>query len=86
MKTVQTLAKANNDMKLGNHQVKHSKQEEGGRFFIYYSTAICTVDDENKTFWIDASYGSQSTTRACVAYRKHFESEGYREIINLSKA
>lgn len=86
MKTVQTLVKANNDMKVGNHQVKHSKQEEGGRFFIYFDTTICTVDDENKKFWIDASYGSQSTTRACNEYRKHFLAEGYSEIINLKKA
>ncbi|WP_090739315.1 hypothetical protein [Paenibacillus sp. Mc5Re-14] len=81
MKTVQQLAQANNDKKIGSHQVKYSKQEEGTRFFIYYNTTICTVDDVNKTFSIDASYGTQSTTRACNAYRRHFLDEGYSEIV-----
>jgi hypothetical protein len=83
MKTVQTLASATKDMKMGNHRVRFIKDEKqgiNGRDFFYYDTIICGVDDNRKLFYIDASYGSVSTTRACNAYRKHFIALGYTEI------
>ncbi|TVX86052.1 hypothetical protein [Paenibacillus agilis] len=85
MKTVQDLVNATREVKKGNHRVKLVLGWEGvksiikKRYFIYFSTAICTVDEINKTFSIDSSYGSQSTTRVCNAYRKHFAGMGYSE-------
>ncbi|EJW14055.1 hypothetical protein M5X02_30150 [Paenibacillus alvei] len=76
MKTVQTLVNVKKDTKAGNHRVSIS---QGKRDFYYYATAICKVDDTKGTFVIDSSYGTQSTTRACNAYRKHFVGIGYRE-------
>lgn len=76
MKTVEQLANSKSEKNAGNHKVRFSL---GQRLFYYYSTVICKVNDAKKTFVIDSSYGTQSTTRACNAYRKHFESLGYTE-------
>lgn len=78
MKTIQKLVNAKNDMKVGNHRVEFSLVGKERRYF-YYNTVICSVDHNKGTFKIDASYGSVSTTRACNAYRKYFESLWYRE-------
>lgn len=83
MKFIQTLVNASQNTQVGNHQlriVKDERQGVKGRDFIYYKTTICGVDDIRKRFYIDASYGSASTTRACNAYRKHFKDLGYTEI------
>lgn len=74
MKTVENLLKASNDKKLGNHRVSHLKVKgDNVRKFYYYQTAICTVNDTQKTFEIDDSYGSQSTSRACNSYRRELQ-------------
>jgi hypothetical protein len=85
MKTVESLTSATKDMKAGNHKVKFIACPDTGfgyvgRNFSYYRTTICGVNDRTKKFTIDSSYGTQSTTRACNAYRKHFTSLGYCEI------
>lgn len=82
MKTVQTLVNATKEMKQGNHRVSFSQNELGiqGKAFYYYDTIICSTNEPKRLFSIDSSYGTQSTTRACNAYRKHYESLGYTEV------
>lgn len=72
MRTVEKLLNASRDMKSGNHRVEHITNNFGHevRKFYYYATVIAYVNDTKRTFTIDASYGSSSTTRACNAYRR----------------
>lgn len=81
---VQKLSDAKKDMKAGNHQVRFVYDITGnhlyGRDFVYFKTIICGVNDRNKTFYTDSSYGSMSTTHAVNAYRRHFKELGYTEI------
>jgi hypothetical protein len=83
MQTVKNLVTAKKDVKIGNHRVEIINFENGKclvRKFYYYSTVICKVDYSSRSFSIDSSYGSQSTTRACNAYRAYFKQIGYTEI------
>lgn len=80
MKTVESLAKAMKNTKIGNHKVV-MVNDGLARNFIYYNTTICSVCDIKRTFVIDASYGTTSTTRACNAYRRYFAGLGYKEVV-----
>ena len=75
--TQEQLADATRNKTLKNHRVEF---DGNIRHFYYYSTEICQVNEQNKTFWVDASYGSTSTTQAVNAYRGIFSSRGYREV------
>jgi hypothetical protein len=83
MTAIDNLVSAKNNKKAGNHKVEFVF---GGnaRNFIYYWTTICGVDDVAKTFYIDSSYGTQSTTRTCNAYRREFLSRGYKEVSKVT--
>jgi hypothetical protein len=88
MKTVTTLLNATENKALGNHRMAKgiSYKGERTRCFFYYRTMICYVMEEAKTFAIDASHGTNSTTRACNAYREQLLAQGYTEVemkINL---
>lgn len=84
MKTVEKLTNAVQNMKLGNHRVEFTPS--GRRKFYYHWTAICTVDDRTMTFVTDdGGWNTISTKRAINAYRRHFESFGYREVETLSE-
>ena len=77
MKTVEVLASAAQNKRVGNHRVViHSN---GSREFYYYDTVICRADYYFKKFAVDNSYGTVSTTRAVNAYRKYFTAMGYKE-------
>lgn len=82
MKTMKNLLNADGDKTLGNHYVTNKTNNFGHqlRAFTYFSTVICLVNDTKKTFTIDDSWGSQSTTRACNAYRRELTSQGYEEV------
>lgn len=76
---VKDLVCASRDMKKGSHKVV--KYPTGIREFIYYSTAICTVNDNERTFSTDnGGYGTSSTTRAINDYKRYFTSIGYKEV------
>lgn len=79
MKTVQNLLNATKDVKKGNHRVKVFPITMNKQFF-YYNTMICWVNDNDKTFAIDDSYGTVSTKRACNSYRRELLSMGYTEV------
>lgn len=83
MKTVENLLQAERNIKLGNHRMEHRTNYAGHnlRVFYYYSTPICTVNDTRRTFTIDKSYGTSSTTRACNAYMRKLIVQGYTEIV-----
>lgn len=82
MKTVEKLTNEVRNKKLGNHRVEFTPS--GRREFIYHWTAICIVDDRTKTFVTNnGGWNTQSTNRAINAYRRHFESLGYREVETL---
>lgn len=82
MKAVEQLLKAETNKKIGNHRFAEgiSHKGEDTRLFFYYATIICYVMEKTKTFAIDSSFGSQSTTRACNAYRRELLSQGYKEV------
>ncbi|OME54005.1 hypothetical protein BSK59_15605 [Paenibacillus odorifer] len=89
MKAIIELANVTKETKKGNHRVSISKKynenyslEIIGKAFFFYDTIICSTDEVKRTFSIDASYGTQSTTRACNAYKKHFLALGYTETEN----
>lgn len=81
MKTVEDLLNARGDRQLGNHRVEFSRDglEDKLRFFYYYDTVICIVNDSKQVFSIDSSYGTSSTTRACNSYRREISSY-YEEV------
>lgn len=74
---VEYLTESNTAKKVGNHRVAVYAHE---RNYIYYSTTICTEYPKVKAFYIDDSYGTQSTKRACDKYRRHFLQQGYTEV------
>lgn len=76
MKVVATLLNATRNMKIGNHQVIFKGES---MYFIYHDSVICGVHPSRKVFFIDSSYNSQSTTRACNAYRKNLLAKGFLE-------
>lgn len=62
---------------VGNHRCEEARVagHEVERF-IYFSTAICTVNHSLKTFVIDnGGYDTMSTNRAINDYRSHFKRE-----------
>lgn len=68
--------------KVGNHRVE-SFNECGHTInnYIYHSTIICAVNENEKTFRTsNGGWGTQSTTRAINDYRKYFKSCGYRDL------
>jgi hypothetical protein len=72
------LTSATSYMKCGNHKVIFT---ETGREFIYWSTAICVVNDVEKTFYTDnGGYNTSSTNRAINQYRCYFTERGYKEV------
>ena len=79
MVTVRNLVNATSDKIQGNHRVEH--RSDNKRTFILYWTPICFVDDDAKTFKVDASYGTRTTSAACSAYRDVFTDKGYKEIL-----
>lgn len=77
MEVVRKLVDSERCRKIGNHRVAvHS----GVRHYKYYSTIIAIEYPDDRLFFIDDSYGTQSTLRACSAYRKKFLARGYTEI------
>lgn len=83
MQTVKNLLNSNTEKTLGNHRVVHYNQHQ--QWYYYFETPICKVCNFTKTFVIDASYGTQSTTRACNAYRHNLLQMGYTEVEKLPK-
>lgn len=77
MRTVHHLATATRDKKVGNHRVEVRGEL---RSYIYFYTEICRANLKTNTFWIDDSYGTVSTTRACNAYRRYYSSMGFVEV------
>ena len=49
--------------------------------YIYHSTIICAVNENEKTFRTsNGGWNTSSTTRAINDYRKHFLSRGYKDL------
>ena len=64
--------------KSGNHRVERVGDITK---YIYHYTAICTVNEKEKTFKLDnGGYRTVSTTRAINEYRRKFSMLGYNEI------
>ena len=64
------------EKRAGNHWCYVS----GGKTHcILYSTEICCVDHNSRTFWTDRSYGTVTTKKACTQYENHLKSLGYRQ-------
>jgi hypothetical protein len=64
--------------KQGSHRVERKGNMTE---YIYYSTAICTVNETTKTFITsNGGYGTQSTTRAINCYKKELTYKGYTEV------
>ena len=82
MVTVKKLVNSDrrSGMTLGNHKVIQNSIDNYSEY-IYHWTVICRADHNLKLFAVDASWGSQSTTRACNAYRREFLSMGYTETV-----
>jgi len=75
MKTMENLIKAKGNMKLGNH-----KKEVNGNTtkYIYYWTAIVTVDEKEMTYITDnGGYGTRSTNAAINDYKRKLNDKGY---------
>lgn len=79
MKAVIKMLGASRDAMSGNHRVQTRGIGQVYRSFYYHGTEICRVWDDKKVFWVDASYGTQSTIQACIAYRKALTNMGYTE-------
>lgn len=80
MKTVKTLINSERNKTLGNHYVQVVVNKDV-RYFYYHSTAICKVNDRNKTFKLDnGGWCTVSTTRAINSYRRNFSELGYKEV------
>ena len=68
--------------KVGNHRVE-SFNLRGHTInnYIYHSTIICMVNENEKTFITsNDGWNTSSTTRAINDYRKHFLSRGYKDL------
>ena len=68
--------------KVGNHSVE-SFNRHGHTInnYIYHSTIICVVNENEKTFITgNDGWNTSSTARAINDYRKHFLSRGYKDL------
>lgn len=68
--------------RVGNHRVESFNQcGHTINNYIYHSTIICTVNENEMTFRTsNGGWSTQSTTRAINDYRKYFKSRGYRDL------
>ena len=67
---------------VGNHRVE-SFNERGQTInnYIYHSTIICVVNENEKTFRTsNGGWNTSSTTRAINDYRKWFTDRGYTDL------
>ena len=72
LKAVETLVKAHDYKKVGNHATHFSTNCEV-QYFTYHDNIICTVDWSTKTVVItDAGWDTLSTNRACNDYKRWF--------------
>ncbi|WCS68432.1 hypothetical protein Goe16_02080 [Bacillus phage vB_BsuM-Goe16] len=78
-KFVTTLTASPRNKKVGNHRLEVSPFVNLRRYY-YFNTAICTENPVTKTFSIDDSYGTVTTTQNCNQYRQYFLNEGYKEV------
>ena len=77
-KGINDLVEANGrELKKGNH---HMERTSNGREFYLYWTCICKTNDNEKTFSIDNSYGTITTTQATNGYREYFLNNSYNEV------
>lgn len=75
LKSVENLVNSTRRV-CGNHRVK--EYSDNTRVFIYHSTVICTVNDNNRTFNTDnGGWNTSSTTRAINTYKWLFARMGY---------
>lgn len=67
---------------VGNHSVESFNQcGHTINNYIYHSTIICAVNENEKTFRTsNGGWYTSSTTRAINGYRKHFLSRGYKDL------
>ena len=68
--------------KVGNHSVESFNQcGHTINNYIYHSTIICVVNENEKTFRTsNGGWNTSPTTRAINDYRKHFLSRGYKDL------
>ena len=68
--------------RVGNHSVESFNQcGHTINNYIYRSTIICAVNENEKTFRTsNGGWNTSSTTRAINDYRKHFLSRGYKDL------
>ena len=73
------LVNAKDDKVLGNHKVEKFGTH---RYFFYFGSCVCSVDDIDKTFELDAcGWGEHRSTKICLAgYREVFTELGYKEV------
>lgn len=80
MRTIENLTEGVRNKKLGNHRLEVDELNSDLHSYYYFYTEICRANWSSKRYWVDDSFGTVSTTRACNAYRVRFDSLGFTEV------
>lgn len=86
LRCIEQLVKGEKSV-VGNHRTReYTERGIEKTDFIYFNTAICTVDYTNRTFTTNnGGYDTQSTNRAISDYRNYFQNQGFAESFDYLK-